>query len=281
MSDWKLVLEYDGSDFAGFQTQHTQARTVQAVLLAALARLNNGIQPQLIAAGRTDAGVHALEQVIATSLERDIVPERLVLALNALLPDDVRVTQAEVVAAGFNPRREARSRTYRYRILNRRAPSAVWRKLAYHVPQPLNLAAMQTACGLLVGTHDFGAFGTPPQPGGNTIRTMYTARLAATFEYEVGPFVDIELCATAFLTHMVRRIVGTLLWVGSGKLELDGFAAILPSGDPTQGGPTVPAHGLYLIKVEYPAGGDVNPQGRGRSQAGDDPEDTRRQTGGD
>lgn len=250
--NWKLVLEYDGSHFAGWQTQRPGVRTVQNVIQDALARLNGGTPPPLNAAGRTDAGVHALGQVAGTRLDKPFQPEVLARALNALLPPDVRVIRATPTYEGFDARRAALSRTYRYRILARRAPSAIWRNLAYHIPYPLERERMEAAGTLLIGTHDFGAFGTAPRPGGSTIRTVSMVQLKSIFMDETGPFLDIEICANAFLTHMVRRVAGTLIRVGTGKLDIDGFAAILASGDPTQGGPTVPAQGLYLIRVDYP-----------------------------
>lgn len=246
------MLEYDGSNFAGWQTQRPGVRTVQDVVRDALARLNGGTPAPLSAAGRTDAGVHALGQVAGTRLVKPFEPPLLVRALNALLPPDVRIIRATPTYEEFDARRAALNRTYRYRILARRAPSAIWRNLAYHLPHPLDRETMDAAGKLLVGRRDFGAFGTAPRPGGSTIRTVSMVRLTSIFVDEKGPFLDIEISANAFLTHMVRRIAGTLIRVGTGKLDIDGFAAILASGDRTQGGPTVPAHGLYLIRVDYP-----------------------------
>ena len=237
------VVEYDGTDYLGFQVQ-AQGATIQGEIERALAAVAQE-KVRVVGAGRTDAGVHAQGQVIAFNTAWRHPVEELQRALNAVLPKDIAVRELRAVAEDFHPRFDAVSREYRYTIFNQPLRSPLARRFAYHFPQPLNVPAMNEAAGSLVGSHDFASFGRAPQ-GDNTVREVY--RVQWTSE---EPFVYFDIVANAFLYRMVRSLVGTLLLVGTGGLSLDEFGEILQSADRSRAGQVAPAHGLCLIKVGY------------------------------
>ncbi len=237
------VVEYDGTDYLGFQIQ-AQGRTVQGEIERALAAVTQE-EVRVVGAGRTDAGVHAQGQVIAFSTAWRHPTEELQRALNAVLPADIAVRELRPVAESFHPRFDAVSREYRYVVLNQPLRSPLARRFAYHFPWPLDVAAMNEAAGTLVGSHDFASFGRAPQ-GDNTVREVYCAQWTPE-----EPFVYFDIVANAFLYRMVRSLVGTLLLVGTGELSPDGFEEILRSADRDRAGQVAPAHGLCLIKVNY------------------------------
>ena len=237
------VVEYDGTDYLGFQLQ-AQGPTVQEEIERALAAITQK-ETRIIAAGRTDTGVHAQGQVIAFSTAWRHPVEELQRALNAVLPEDIAVRELRPVAEDFHPRFDAVSREYRYTILNQPLRSPLARRFAYHFPRPLDVVAMNEAAGILMGTHDFASFGQAPQ-GDNTVRTVYRAQWISE-----EPFVYFDVVANAFLYRMVRSLVGTLLLVGTGELSSAGFEEILRSADRDKAGQAVPAHGLCLMKVNY------------------------------
>jgi len=239
----RATVEYDGTDYCGFQWQDDRP-TVQGELERALAAVTRETI-RITAAGRTDAGVHARGQVIAfhtgwrhplTDLER---------GLNALLAEDVAVRELALVEEGFHPRFSARSREYRYTVFNQPLRSPLARRFSYHWSHPLDVEAMNRAARALIGTHDFATFGQPPQ-GENTVRRVMRAWCSRE-----GPFVYLDIEANAFLRRMVRSIVGTLLQVGSGKLSPRDFAEILHAAERSLAGPTAPPHGLCLMRVNY------------------------------
>jgi tRNA pseudouridine38-40 synthase len=244
----RLTVEYDGTDFNGFQWQ-PGLRTVAVVLEAALARLFEQ-RVKLTSAGRTDSGVHASGQVVAFSSEHPFPLERLPVALNALLPHDCAVREVATVGSDFSARFSARERTYVYAVLNRPQRSALTARYACHVARPLDLAAMEAAGACLVGEHDFRAFGTSENLG-PTVRSI--SRL--TVEPR-GELIRIEIAANGFLHHMVRIIVGTLLECGQGRRPSHEVATILEAGDRSIGGSTAPAQGLCLAGVRYDDGYD-------------------------
>ena len=242
----KLIVEYDGEAFQGWQLQ-PGGPTVQSVLEQALATaLREPVRVR--GAGRTDAGVHARGQVAAVRVTQ--VPEdlaKLQKSLNALTPDDVAVRAIEVVADDFDPRRHARSRAYEYRILNAPAPSPFWRRHAWHLPRVLDVDGMQAAAALLVGEHDFAAFrAADAEVVRSTVRRAFVSRVVREDEMLV-----YRIEATAFLKHMVRNIVGTLVEVGSGVRPANDMAAVIDSRDRGRAGPTAPPHGLCLVAVRY------------------------------
>lgn len=240
----RLLVEYDGTEFAGWQVQRGD-RTVQGVLEAAVERLT-GRKTRVSAAGRTDAGVHASGQVVCFDCERAIEPRTVLAALNALTPHDISIRSVEVVPAGFDPRRAARSRTYAYRILNRAVPSPFWKRYAWFLRQPLDVEAMQTGASHLIGEHDFSSFRAAGCDAAHPVRRVLRSELRRE-----GDLIVYEIEATAFLRQMVRTIVGTLVEVGLGKRRAEDVEVLLARRDRMQAGPTAPARGLCLTEVKY------------------------------
>jgi tRNA pseudouridine38-40 synthase len=235
------VLEYDGTEFVGFQRQK-RGRSVQEEFERALGEF--GDQPvRIVGGGRTDAGVHATGQTASFKIEwtRDL--ETLQRALNAKLPRDLAVKSVRPVPDGFSARYSALSRTYRYAVLNQPVRSPLQERYALWMAGPLDVEAMAVAARQLVGMHDFGAFGTPPR-GDNTVRELIRAEV-----WRERATIHFEFEANAFLYRMVRRLVGTLLQIGSGKLDLKGLACVLQRK--CRAGDAVPPHGLTLIQVKY------------------------------
>jgi tRNA pseudouridine38-40 synthase len=244
MRTLRLLLEYDGTGYAGWQRQ-PHAPSIQAALEDAAARLLQA-PDRVIGAGRTDAGVHALGQVAHLRTENPLAPERVRDGLNALTPPDIVVHDVTVAPAGFHARRDARSRVYRYVLLARELPSALWRHRAYHVEGPLDVGRMRVAAQHLEGRHDFAAFRVTGTPTASTLCTITAIQLDRR-----GHWITLTVSADRFLRQMVRRIVGTLLQVGRGRRPADEIAAILASADPGRAGPPAPACGLYLVRVHY------------------------------
>lgn len=236
---FKATVEYDGTEFSGFQIQ-VGARTVQGELEAALARLSGGIRQPVQGAGRTDAGVHATGQVIAFTYRGDLPVEALTDALNGTLPPDVAVRDLRPAPDGYNPRYAARHREYRYSIWN--GPRSPLReRTALWVRTPLDVAAMAEAASAFEGRHDFSAFGgADPQP----VRTVHRLRVRKR-----GSAVEIDVRADAFLRGMVRRIVATLLAVGKGQLAPAAVPGLLAARTPALRGAAAPARGLCLRRV--------------------------------
>jgi tRNA pseudouridine38-40 synthase len=236
---FRATVEYDGTEFAGFQAQ-PDTRTVQGELEAALARLSGGNRQPVMGAGRTDTGVHATGQVIAFTYPGSLSAEELTEALNGMLPPDVAISGLRRAPAGFNPRYAARYREYRYTIWN--GPRSPLReRTALWVRSGLDVTAMAKAGQALEGRHDFSAFGgADPQP----VRTVHRLRVR-----RAGSTVTIDVRADAFLRGMVRRIVATLLAVGTGRLEVSAVPGLLEAGRPALGGAAAPARGLCLRRV--------------------------------
>jgi tRNA pseudouridine38-40 synthase len=219
------------------------------VLEEALAR-SLGEQVRVTAAGRTDAGVHASGQVVSFATRGRLAPPDLMRAANAYLPDDVLVLGAADLPPEFQARRSALRRHYRYLIWSHRLPSLWWRRWVWHLTDQPDLAAMQAAADLLVGAHDFATFlgHRSQEPAGRTtIRTVERA-----YWWQTDTLIGFEITANAFLRHMVRGIVGTLIEVGRGKLDSAQFNSILEAGDRRGAGPNAPPHGLILTGVDYP-----------------------------
>jgi tRNA pseudouridine38-40 synthase len=242
--NFKLTLEYDGTNYHGWQLQKN-AVTLQGTIEAVLARLCGG-PIRVRVAGRTDAGVHALGQVVSFKSEKALRLHQIQRALNALLPPDMVVRQVESVHDTFNPRRDALSRTYRYQIWNRPWPSAIWARYSWHVPFPLDHDAMNQAAALLLGDHDFSSFQGSDWVEHPPRRTV----LRSTVRRE-GDFLIYDVEARSFLRHMVRNIVGTLVDVGRGALSSEEFTAVFAARDRTRAGITAPPQGLFLVEVKY------------------------------
>ena len=239
-----LVLEYQGARYGGYQVQ-PGTRTVQGEVEKALERLLE-THVKTYGAGRTDAGTHALGQVVAFTTEARYSSETFVRALNATLPPEIRVQAGYAVDLRFDPRRGACSRTYRYLVLNRARPSALWRELSYHVPKHLDHGVMADAARLLLGEHHRPPFAPPDR------RPRRPQRVFRAEVLRRGPWVALEVVATAFYLHQVRRMAGGLVQVGLGGLSVEGFEALAGRDDHPGRAPALPARGLYLVRVSYP-----------------------------
>jgi tRNA pseudouridine38-40 synthase len=245
----KLVLEYDGTRYVGWQVQ-PNGPSIQAEVERALETLHHAPR-RVIASGRTDAGVHATGQVVSFPEERPLPLQAYARGLNALLPPDIAVRGASFEPDGFDARRSARGKRYRYRIENAPSRAPLSRLHAWQVFPPLDVAAMQAAAVHLLGRHDFAAFQASDCEARHAVR--HVTRL--DIDGETGGRIDVVVEATAFLKHMVRNIVGTLAEVGRGRRPPDDLAAILKSGDRARAGPTAPPQGLCLERVFYPPEG--------------------------
>ncbi|HUE75230.1 MAG TPA: tRNA pseudouridine(38-40) synthase TruA [Chloroflexota bacterium] len=241
-----LTVEYDGTRYHGFQVQSV-GPTIQEEIERALARLM-GFPVRIVAAGRTDAGVHAIGQVVSFGAPRVMPVNVIQRALNAHLPRDIAVTDVTEKPPEFHARFSAKRRKYRYTICNRTVRPVIGGQFVYHVPKHLEVAAMSEACKYLVGEHDFASFagtGSGDHPP-STVRTM----IRSTCERD-GDLVALEFEANAFLPQMVRNLVGTLLLVGTGRLRTDQVTDILCRRDRRFAGQTAPARGLCLTHVTY------------------------------
>jgi tRNA pseudouridine38-40 synthase len=253
----KLVLAYDGTDFAGWQVQPHQ-QTIQGALAAAIERITREkVLPQ--GSGRTDAGVHALGQVANFQIESPIPAPNLVIALNDTLPPAIRILGADEVAAEFHPRASAKAKTYRYRIYREAICPPFLARFVYHHPYPLDEAAMSDAAQYVVGEHDFTSFAAVDpdraqriqdangdEDGPSNVRTVFSS----AFRREDTELI-YEVRGKGFLHHMVRNLVGTFLLVGKGTLAPADIVPILESRNRSAAGPTAAASGLYLVSVQY------------------------------
>ena len=247
MRNLKLILQYDGTNYVGWQRQGS-GPSIQGQLEDALAPMAGG--PVTVhGAGRTDAGVHALGQVATVSFEGTLDPLTLARALNAVLPVDVRVLSVEEIAPDFHARFSAIGKAYEYRIVNAPFVSPFLSRYIWHIGQPLDLEAMRQASRHLVGVHDFAAF----QGAGSVVRS--SKRDIRRLEWTDGGGYDLPLVmhieADGFLRHMVRNIVGTLVDVGVGRWPASQMETILASRDHAQAGSTAPPTGLFLVRVDY------------------------------
>lgn len=246
MTRYRAVVEYDGTDFLGFQRQ-ASGRTVQAELEAALTQIGWGGK-SVLGAGRTDSGVHALGQVVAFDLDWRHNENQLLKALNGNLPRDIAMKTVGVSADDFHPRYHAKARRYRYTIYNTATRSPLWARYAWQMWYPaFDFEAMQTASQTLIGRHDFASFGTDPEDGLNTTRTISVAEWSLA---ENG-WLYFDVQADAFLYRMVRSLVGALKKVGAGDLSVAEFYALLQARERAQCPPIAPAHGLCLREVIY------------------------------
>ncbi len=247
----RATIQYDGTGYAGFQRQ-SSVPTVQGAVERAISRVT-GEDVNIKGAGRTDAGVHARGQVVSFATACALPLVTLRRAIDATLPDDIVLADLDEVAEGFDARFSALSRSYEYIVYNAPVPSPFWRRYSHYVATPLDVEGMNAGLEELHGRHDFAAFGMPMEhtregvtERGGTLRTLMQARCWA-----VRPFVYFSLEADAFLRHMVRQIVGTVLRVGHGRLAPADMGALLRARSIAKVGPAAPAHGLYLVQVQY------------------------------
>jgi tRNA pseudouridine38-40 synthase len=253
----RLLLAYDGTAYQGFGIQPT-APTIQGTLERALAE-TLGHAVRVTPGGRTDSGVHAQGQVVSLRTTSRLAADAVRRATNARLPDDVLVRAVEEAPAGFDARRSALWRRYRYTLWREPEPNLWWRRYTYHLAVPLDLAAMRRASRRLIGRHDYASLATHQAQANrpeSTVRTVYRA----SWRRE-GGFWHFEVVADAFLRHMVRSMVGTLLLVGRGELDAADMSAILRQRDRRVAGPTVPARGLTLMEIAYPQGAGAAARG--------------------
>ena len=251
MPSFKITVAYDGGRYVGWQRQEN-GPSVQALIEDVLRDLD-GDDVTLHGAGRTDSGVHALGQVASFTLTRDMQPDVVVRALNAQLPADVRVLSAQDVPAAFHARYDATSKTYRYRLSNADVLSPFERAYAWHVWGPLDVDAMAEAARFVEGRHDFAAF----QAMGGTVPTterVITISSVTKQNDDTPGLIVYEVAGDGFLRHMVRTIVGSLVDVGRGRQRPEWMRDVIASRDRAQAGKTAPAHGLFLVRVDY---GDV------------------------
>lgn len=240
----KLTVAYDGTEYHGFQRQ-ANALAVQQVLEDRLKTIF-GHTISMVASGRTDTGVHAYGQVINFYTTGSIPVERIVSAASSVLPEDIVVVDAEEVCRGFNARRSAKNKTYMYRIYNARLPNPFERSYAWHVAAELDAFLMDTVTRQIVGTHDFSAFRAAGGAPVNPVKTIFEARC-----WREDKQVLFSFTGSGFLYHMVRNLVGTIVEIGSGRRTAEAFPQILVSRDRRSAGATAPAHGLYLMHVQY------------------------------
>jgi len=243
--NFKLIIEYDGSLYHGWQRQKDD-RSIQGEIEKALQKMTTN-RVTVIGSGRTDAGVHAEGQVASFKCDTRLEPETLLNGLNSLLAEDTVIKVCEQVSSSFHARFDAKSKIYHYKILNRPTPAAIGRKYSWLIRKSLNQDAMRAAISHIIGHHDFKAFEGTGSPRQHTTRQVYSADL---IEQQSGLLV-FHIEADGFLRYMVRNIVGTLVDVGMQKLTSDDFKSILDSKDRSQASATAPAHGLTLVKVIY------------------------------
>jgi tRNA pseudouridine38-40 synthase len=243
----RLTLAYDGTEFHGWQVQ-PGLPTIQGALEAALAEIE-GNPVRVTGSGRTDAGVHALEQTAAFDLENPIPPDNLRRAMNRLLPHDVRILAAAEAAPDFHPRHHARSKLYEYRIWRPEICPPFDRRYVHHFPYPLDVERMIELAPLVEGERDFTNFAASDEKdalGRSKVRTIFSSRLTVE-----GPRLAYRVTGSGFLKHMVRNIAGTLIEAGKHNVDRDAFLALIEQPGLYEAGPTAPARGLFLVRVDY------------------------------
>ncbi len=247
MRNLKLVIEYDGTGYSGWQYQPDKP-TIQGVLKKAISKVEDVSLDsiKLVGASRTDAGVHAIGQVANFLSNRELSADRFRKAINSLLPEDIVVKSVEEVPLSFNARRNAKGKKYKYVILNRDYPSALERNRVYYLPFALDIELVRKAIPMFIGKKDFASF----QSSGGEVKT--TVREIFQFSLDVeGDYLIFTITGNGFLKQMVRNIIGTLVFVGLKKFSLDDIPLIFKARDRRMAGPTAPPYGLYLVEIFY------------------------------
>ena len=244
MRNIKLTIEYDGKHFNGWQKQPNKLN-IQGEIERAIGEIT-GETIELIASGRTDAGVHAWGQVANFKTESKIPTSKIAIAINSRLKKSIIIKKAEEVEEDFHSRYNCKKKTYQYRINNSEMGTAIYRDLEYHIPTELNLGNMKQAIKYFIGEHDFYSFKASGTNNKNTVRTIYKAEIE-----QKGERIIIELTGNGFLYNMVRIIAGTLVEVGLGKIKPEDIKKIIEAKDRQKAGKTLPPQGLYLVTVEY------------------------------
>ena len=250
MENYKLLLQYDGTDFHGWQIQEN-LRTVQGELTAALS-LIDGRPVSVHGSGRTDAGVHAEGQVASVEIEREITPEKLRSAINGNVGKDVRVLAAETVDAEFHARYSAIEKTYVYRIVNGPVISPFWSRYAHQEARNLDVQRMRSAAELFLGRHDWTAFSATQSDVEDRVRTITNLEIREQWDERLlGPMIEIRVTADGFLRYMVRTIAGALMSVGRFEMDLAAIEHAIETGERPLSATTAPANGLTLVSVRY------------------------------
>ncbi len=245
MRNLKLTIEYDGSRFNGWQRQTKTENTIQSKIENVLS-LMTGEKIKIIASGRTDAGVHALNQIANFTTNSSMTSDKIRDYCNQYLPEDIVITEVEEVSERFHARYNAKSKQYLYRIWNTEYPTALYKGYSYYVPKQLDLKAMKKAVNYIIGSHDFSAFTSVKSKKKSYLREIYSI----DFKKE-GHFFDIMIHGNGFLHNMVRIIVGTLIEVGEGTRKPEDIERVLKGKIRSEAGPTAPAQGLFLFQVHY------------------------------
>ena len=245
LKNYKLIIEYDGTGYHGWQRQKAE-RTIQQEIEQALGAMT-ALPITLIGSGRTDAGVHALGQVANFRCETDLSAATFQKGLNSLLPDDIVIKDCRLMDESFHARYDVISKIYHYKILNHKIPAAIGRQYAWYIRKKLDTAAMRIAAAYLVGSHDFKSFEGTGSPRSHTVRNVMSVELIENS----GSLIVFSIEADGFLRYMVRNIVGTLVDVGLGKIPPVEFKNILESKNRSNASATAPAHGLSLVEVKY------------------------------
>ncbi|HMS40011.1 MAG TPA: tRNA pseudouridine(38-40) synthase TruA [Pyrinomonadaceae bacterium] len=248
--NFKLLIQYDGTDFRGWQVQPGE-RTVQGELQRVLSLIEDA-EVYVCGSGRTDSGVHAEGQVANIKLQRPFTPERLRSAINGNLWRDLRILQVEKVADDFHARFSAKSKTYVYRVINAPVISPFWTRYAHHEARPLNVNQMNEAAKYFLGEHDWTAFSAAQSDSENRVRNVTDFTVETVWDTRAqSQIIEFRITGEGFLRYMVRSIVGTMLEVGRGEKDFDTIQTAIVSGDRNLAGATAPAHGLTLLKVFY------------------------------
>ena len=244
MRNIKLTIEYDGKDFSGWQKQPNKLN-IQGEIERAIENVT-GEKVELIASGRTDAGVHALGQIANFKTNSNIDLEKIPIAINSQVKKSIRIQKAEEVDDNFHSRFNCKKKTYRYIIDNSKYGSAIYRNISYHIPIKLNVEEMKKAIKYFEGEHDFKSFKSSGTSSKSSVRTIFKANIVTE-----GDSIAIDLTGNGFLYNMVRIIAGTLVDVGLGKIKADDIPKIIEAKDRTKAGKTLPPYGLMLLKVDY------------------------------
>ncbi len=250
--NFKLLIQFDGTDFHGWQVQDSKLRTIQGELEKVLTRLNGGETTQITGSGRTDAGVHAEGFIANVHLSTPFTPLKLSKAINGNLRNDIRILDVEVAPNDFHARFSATGKTYLYRVINAPFVSPFWSRYALQEGRLLNIEKMRATTKIFLGTHDWTAFSAAQSDVKNRIRTITDLTIETNWD-ERGrtEIIEFRISGTGFLRYMVRSIVGTLLAVGRGEKDSDTIQTAIETGDRSLAGMTSPAHGLTLLKVHY------------------------------
>jgi tRNA pseudouridine38-40 synthase len=248
--NFKLLIQYDGTDFHGWQVQDN-ARSIQGELERVIGTLDDG-DVKVAGSGRTDAGVHAEGQVANVDLRREFEPDRLRLAINGNLSRDIRVLDVSIVPGEFHSRFSAKKKTYLYRVINGPVMSPFWRRFAHHESRSLDIQQMAAAAKHFLGEHDWKAFASARSDGETRIRTIREFEVDSIWDERArASIIEFRISANGFLRYMVRSIIGTLLEVGRREKDIDVIRTAIETGDRNLAGMTAPANGLTLLKVDY------------------------------